>query len=192
MHHALVDVPPCDLLIVAGDIGDHRFLCGPFKQWLNVVPADAVVVIAGNHERTVQSFGWPYHMDLLCHYLQDNGIELFGLKIWGTPWTPWFLDWAFNAPRLDHEERFLTGVYSLVPEDTDVLVVHGPPYGVLDVNSRGKTCGSRALLRCIERVQPRLVVCGHIHEAYGTEQLGDTLVVNAAVFNDHPPVEVTL
>ena len=56
-------------------------------------------------------------------HLEDAGLELFGLRIWGTPWQPWFYDWAFNAPRRDGEE-FLASKFDAIPSNTDVVVAH--------------------------------------------------------------------
>jgi Icc-related predicted phosphoesterase len=105
LHEHLVDVPACDLLLIA----------------------------AGNHDQSIEAWGIPE--ELRCHYLQDAAIELFGLRIWGTPWQPWFYDWAFNAPRRNGEE-FLASKFETIPADTDIVVAHGPPHGFGDRTSR--------------------------------------------------------
>ena len=187
LHEHLVDIPECDLLLIAGDIsfafkGDprekHAFLAGPFREWLERVPAKEIVLVAGNHDQSIEAWGLPD--GLRCHYLQDEWIELFGLSIWGTPWQPWFYDWAFNAPPRDGE-TFLASKFDGIPADTDIVVAHGPPRGYGDRTRRGEHVGSTALTETLERVQPQLVVCGHIHEAYGSYRLGDTEVLNASV-----------
>ena len=169
LHEHLVDIPACDLLLIAGDVsfafkGDprakHAFLAGPFKDWLERVPAEEIVL---------------------------EGIELFGLELWGTPWQPWFHDWAFNAPRRDGE-TFLASKFDRIPAGTDIVVAHGPPHGYGDRASRPgghAHVGSTAMTETLERARPRLMVCGHIHSAYGCHRLGDTEIVNASLVDDH-------
>jgi metallophosphoesterase superfamily enzyme len=93
LHEHLVDIPACDLLLIAGDVsfalkGDlrakHAFLRGAFKDWLERAPAEEIVLVAGNHDQSIEAWGVPG--GLRCHYVQDAGIELYGLKLWGTPW----------------------------------------------------------------------------------------------------------
>ena len=112
LHENLIDIPECDVLLIAGDVsfafkGDlaakQAFLFGEFREWLERVPATEVVLVAGNHDQSIEAWGLPD--GLRCHYLEDSGAELCGLKLWGTPWQPWFHDWAFNAPRRYGEER---------------------------------------------------------------------------------------
>jgi len=205
LHEHLVDIPPCDLLLIAGDVSyapkgnlDRKrdFLVGPFKDWLEQVPAREVVFVAGNHDQSIERDGCAPD-ELRCHYLQDSGIELFGLKIWGTPWQPWFQDWAFNAPRRDRE-TFLASKFDAIPAGTDIIVGHGPPYGYGDLAHRpgGAThVGSTAMTHTLRRVQPRLMVCGHIHLAYDRYSFGTTEVINASLVDDdyqlaNPPVQV--
>ena len=58
------------------------------------------------------------------HYLQDSSVTIGGLKIWGSPWTLFFFDWAFNL----YEDQ-LREKWEEIPEDTDIIVTHGPPLG---------------------------------------------------------------
>jgi Calcineurin-like phosphoesterase len=135
------------------------------------------VLVAGNHDQSIEALGLP--SGLRCHYLEDDGIELFGLELWGTPWQPWFNDWAFNA-RLRNSNLFLASRSSLIPADTDVVVCHGPPPGYGDhYGEPGEDAhvGSTAMTETLERLQPRLVVCGHIHSGYGRYELGDSEII---------------
>lgn len=190
LHENLIDIPDCDLLLIAGDLsyafsGDlpakQRFLSGPFRKWLERIAAKEVVLVAGNHDRSIQKWGFPE--GLPCHYLEDEGVELFGLKIWGTPWQPWFHGWAFNAPER-HGEEFLAEKFAAIPDDTDIVICHGPPRGYGDkAGPHGEHVGSTAMTDRLEQVKPWLMVCGHVHYGYGQYELGDTRVVNAAVVN---------
>jgi Icc-related predicted phosphoesterase len=198
LHEHLIDIPACDLLLIAGDVsfafkGDltakHAFLAGDFKRWLDRVPADEVVLVAGNHDQSIEAWGIPD--GLRCHYLQDAELELFGLHIWGTPWQPWFYDWAFNAPRRDGEE-FLAMKFDAIPAGTDIVVAHGPPRGLGD-RTRQTHAGSTAMTAALERVQPRLMVCGHIHPAYGRYRLGATEIINASLVDeDYRPANAVI
>lgn len=208
LHENLPEIPACDLLLIAGDItfgfkGDlvsqQSWIINDFKRWCASVPADEVVVVAGNHDQSIAQWGWvPGYMP--CVYLEDEQTEFAGLKIWGTPWQPWFHDWAFNAPSRNGEE-FLAEKFAAIPDDTDIIVCHGPPLGYGDQvgsshaedRSGQPHAGSQALLDAIDRVRPRLVVCGHIHSGYGIYQRGDTAIINAALVNNtYKPVNAPI
>ncbi len=180
-YHRDVDVPAGDVVLVAGDLTRRGRLeeIRAFDAWLGELPHGEKVVIAGNHD-----FGFerdPTARDLLTNarYLQDEGLELEGFALWGSPWQPWFYDWAFNLPRGEELRR----VWQRIPEETDILMTHGPPAGVLDRCADGRRVGCEDLREAVERVQPLLHVFGHIHEAYGFEEHGDTLFVNASNCN---------
>jgi len=130
----------------------------PLKVRLDRLSAEEIVLVAGNHDQSIEAWGMPN--GLRCHYLQDDGIELFGLRLWGTPWQPWFLDWAFNAPRRNGEE-FLASKFDLVPEDTDVVVGHGPPRGYGDAALRPgghEHVGSIAMTEALdEKIRERIL-----------------------------------
>ena len=126
-----------------------------------------------------------------CTYLEDSEATIGGLRFYGSPWQPWFFDWAFNLER----GAPLAEKWALVPDDTDVLLTHGPPSGVLDTTSRGERVGCEELAAALRRVRPRLHVFGHIHESYGVHPADDTLSVNACNCDSryapvHPPVVV--
>ncbi len=188
LHGNLPSIPPCDLLLLAGDITpvrSHRldfqaeWLAGDFRAWLAAVPARQIIGVAGNHDFLFQEAPQRVPRDLPWTYLQDSGTTWEGLRIWGTPWQPWFHDWAFNL----HEPE-LAPKWALVPPGTDILVLHGPPHGYGDgVPERGgvRRCGSPSLLARIEAIRPRLVVFGHIHEGRGEWRLGPTVLANVTL-----------
>jgi len=189
LHGHLPPVPPCDVLVIAGDVTpteDHdvafqaRWLDTTFRAWLDAAPARHVVGIAGNHDFVFDRAPGRVPHDLPWTYLQDQATTIEGVTFWGSPWTPWFFDWAFNAPKGDTAEWFLRERYERVADDTDVLVVHGPPAGFGDTTSRGQSVGSTALLDLVRRTQCELAVFGHIHEARGSWTLGPSRLMNAS------------
>lgn len=178
--HGACQVPPGDVFIHAGDLsgrGRERELLEAC-EWLHSLPHQHKVVIAGNHDFALEH---PSPKVLLAmkglHYLMDRAVEVEGLTIYGSPWQPWFYDWAFNLPR----GPLLREVWSKIPDQTDILVTHGPPLGILDRTERGDQVGCADLLERVRQVRPRLHVFGHIHEAYGAEQREETLFLNASL-----------
>jgi hypothetical protein len=120
--------------------------------------------------------------DLPWTYLQDSGVEWEGLHVWGTPWQPWFFDWAFNGRPEELRQR-----WALIPEGTDILVVHGPPHGYGDgvpEDGEVRRTGCPHLLERIQIIQPRLVVYGHIHEGRGEWQVGPTRLANVTIMDE--------
>jgi Icc-related predicted phosphoesterase len=201
LHENLIEIPECDILLNAGDITfglyndlvhQQRFIYTKYRKWVEEIPAKHVVTIAGNHDQNVEKWGWPVEKEWpeKHHYLQDSGVEIEGLKIWGTPWQPWFYSWAFNSPE-HNGEAFLKEKFDLIPDDTDIVICHGPPYGygdrVGDQRDLGQPrVGSRAMTDALRRVNPRLMVCGHIHSGTGDYRLHgkQTRIINAAVVNE--------
>ncbi len=185
---------PCDVLVIAGDItpatNHHvdfqaRWLDTEFRQWLAAVPATAIVGIAGNHDFVFERAPEKVPANLPWVYLQDERAVVDGVTFWGSPWTPWFHDWAFNAPRHDPDESFLNERYVEVPVDTDVLLIHGPPAGYGDLTDFGSGAGSSAFTHLIDRVSPKLGIFGHIHEGRGTWTRGGTTLANVSAVNFH-------
>jgi Icc-related predicted phosphoesterase len=192
LHGHLPTIPPCDLLLLAGDltpVRDHNrlfqaeWLDTTFRAWLEGVPARKVIGVAGNHDFVFQDLPEKVPRDLPWTYLQDAGTTWEGLRIWGTPWQPWFYDWAFNLSEDD-----LAAKWALIPEGTNILVLHGPPRGygdgVPERDGRVRHCGSPSLLARIEAVAPRLVVYGHIHEGRGEWLIGRTVLANVTLVDD--------
>jgi Icc-related predicted phosphoesterase len=201
IHGLLPEVPACDVLVLAGDLcplDDHdvghqaRWLDTAFRAWLDAVPAERVVAIAGNHDFVFERAAAEVPQ-LRWTYLQDGVCTIDGVRFWGSPWTPWFLDWAFNAPRDDKAEDFLTAHYASCPDDADVVILHGPPIGYGDRTSRGTDAGSTAALELIDRVASQLCVFGHIHEGRGEWQRGATTLANVTYVDvAYQPIDAPL
>ena len=189
LHGNLPPVPACELLLLGGDLCpavDHghehqaAWLDGEFRSWLEAAPAGAIVGIAGNHDFVFERQPELVPSDLPWTYLQDSSAEVGGLTIWGSPWTPWFFDWAFNSPKGEEAEPFFEAKFAAVPPAADVLLIHGPPHGYGDRTVSGIHAGSTAQLDLIDRLHPRLCAFGHIHEARGLWHRGETTLVNSA------------
>jgi predicted phosphodiesterase len=179
-QHRRIEVPDGDVLVHAGDITYHGdpAAIADFDAWLGTLPHPHKIVIAGNHDFAFERDPGAAALLAHAHYLQDGGIELAGLRFWGSPWQPRFFDWAFNLDR----GPALAAVWAKIPEGTDVLVVHGPPHGILDRTHAGVSAGCEELERRLREMvhPPKLVVFGHIHEGYGIETRGATTYVNAS------------
>jgi Icc-related predicted phosphoesterase len=170
-----MDIPDGDVLVHAGDItnvGGLRDVI-EFNDWIGTLPHEHKVVIAGNHDFCFEKD--PEARELLtnCTYLEDEQVEIEGLVFYGSPYQPWFLDWAFNLT--DHH---LGAKWAQIPDNTDVLITHGPPHGTLDkVDRGGKHVGCKHMKKRIADLDLKLHVFGHIHEGYG--QRGNS--VNASI-----------
>jgi predicted phosphohydrolase len=176
--HDEIAVPFGDILLHAGDstiVGEIKEIT-KFNEWLGTLPHKHKIIIAGNHDWLFQTN--PYMARSLITnaiYLEDSFCEVIGLKIYGSPWQPWFFDWAFNLPR----GKALAEKWALIPEDTDVLITHGPPHTILDETPRGDFAGCEELLEVVKRIKPKLHVFGHIHHSYGRLRKWDIEFVNA-------------
>jgi hypothetical protein len=210
-HGYLPEIPPCDLLIVAGDICPD--LIGPFlamhdpeqqkawfngeaRPWLAKLPATHKILTWGNHDWCGQACSFRHDSpseasttDL--QILVDEATRVptprggsTSVSIWATPWSNQFMDWAFMKPPQD-----LAAVYEGIPDGIDVLVSHQPPYGYGDRypdpdSGKIENVGSRELLSAIARVRPKLVICGHIHNGYGRYEYTGVPIYNVSVVDE--------
>ena len=189
------DLPPGDVLILAGDLFSNRFThpetdaASQFKDLLELddfcgrQDYEHVLLIAGNHDWVFERNRQAARQLKNVVYLEDTGVIIDGIKFYGSPHQPEFFNWAFNLPRSGSE---LARVWSLIPDDTEVLITHGPPAGILDQPfGKGEHYGCELLLKRVEQVRPRLHVFGHIHGSYGQTRVGETLFVNASLCDEH-------
>jgi len=191
------DLPGGDLLIHAGDImnsGYNKNDIFDFLHWYDSIPGyDKKVFIAGNHDRMFENHPedvkeWLSKFPNII-YLQDESYEIYDLqtdksiKIYGSPWQPEFYSWAFNLPRLGIE---LAAKWEAIPSNTDILITHGPGYGILDtVAGRGwDWLGCELLTQRIAVVKPKIHICGHIHSGYGYYWDDHTHYFNASVLDE--------
>jgi len=186
LHDEIV-VPDGDIFIHAGDmtgLGNHWELL-KVGQWIESLKDKFKhrIIIAGNHD-----LGFEINKKAILEecfdddviYLQDSEVVIDGIKFYGTPWMPIFYDWAFMR-----KEEMLAQYYANIPDDTDVLITHCPPYGILDKNSNGESCGSHALYFRIKQLQQlKHHIFGHIHHSNGEEKIDDVTFHNVCSLND--------
>lgn len=197
LHGFLPQLDGGDLLIVSGDLTargseEEHF---EFNEWLENQNYKQICLVAGNHDSWIEKNGCAGFADYdgqKVQYLCDSGTEFEGLKIWGSPWTPTFCDWHFMKDRgKDIKEK-----WDLIPEDTDILITHGPPYGIFDKTSES-IWGASENVGCVDLRNKvlslpklKLHVFGHIHKQGG--KVFDSTVtkfVNASIMNeDYKPV----
>lgn len=194
MHDSMYyDLPKGDVLIHSGDVTNVGSQAGTrqFVEWFqNLKGYDAKIFIAGNHDWSFyRKPAWlnTYINDENlsqsdCVYLEDSEFIIqfpeFSkpIKFYGSPWQPPFMNWAFNAP-----EEQLNKIWEKIPIDTDILITHGPAYGILDsVIGRYEHLGSVSLFNHIERIKPRIFISGHIHSGRGIIEKNEIIYINAS------------
>ena len=171
-HNQLIIPENIDIVCFTGDESNYyetfmnEIETKDFLYWFAHLPIKHKIMIAGNHS----AYAYVYNRQFreLCEYhgiiyLENEGIEIEDIKFWGSPVTPNFGNWYFMKDR-GKLDRF----WSYIPEDTDVLMVHGPPYNILDLSTNRDgsfdICGCKALRRhVLERIKPKLCLFGHIH-----------------------------
>jgi Icc-related predicted phosphoesterase len=183
--HDLVEVPDGDVLVHAGDLtmaGDVHS-CQKALTWLNNQPHKHVVLTAGNHDFAFEREWAKRQLDLgRITYLENNGTAIDGVTFWGSPVQPWFMSWAFNVHRGAPIKEF----WDKIPNSVDVLITHGPPWGILDQARRDRSehLGCEELIKRVEYVNPLIHVFGHIHGSAGIEHRGKTQFINASVVDE--------
>lgn len=190
--HDNIVVPPCDILIHAGDesFRGRKEEVEAFAKWFDKQPAKHLVWIPGNHSLGVEA-QWPGSKSWVSvhsprtNILMNSDVTLDGVKIWGSPVTPWFHDWAWNVVRGPAIKKY----WDMIPADTSIVVTHGPPFGILDTVSPGTLredhVGCQDLMDAMNRVMPRVHIFGHIHEGYGVKNVGVTKYINASIMDEH-------
>lgn len=186
LHGAYPELPGGDLLIIAGDLttNDSVRAWKNYFDWIKDQKYRKIIYIAGNHDGFLSQSISSKEAERLgladsqepAEYVCDNLTEFDGLKIYGSPWTPRFYDWHF----MKNTKEELKDCWDLIPEDLDILITHGPPYGIRDKSRNQTRCGCDQLLDAVKRTKPRIHIFGHIHGGYGLDEKDGTLFINAA------------
>lgn len=195
-HHRDLVIPDGDIIVCAGDIsyrGTEAEVID-FLAWYDGLPHKHKILIAGNHDWLFEKF--PGEAQCLIDstdiiYLNDTSVEVEGIKFHGSPVQPEFCNWAFNRARTaydaihaPYEYEFIGKHWNLIPNDTDVLITHGPPAGILD--RCPQSVGCHELLKAVDKVRPRYHIFGHIHGQRGQlhlEKINCTFI-NASSLDD--------
>jgi Icc-related predicted phosphoesterase len=196
-----LDLPGGDLLIHAGDFMDSGYNAMEaimFFKWFDEINNyDTKVLIAGNHDRWMQDEPEEAQGILTGYktieYLQDEELTMYfdgpngdtpedNIHIYGSPWQPEFFSWAFNLPRNSEKMK---AKWDKIPERTDILVTHGPPFGYQDIpGGQSIRVGCEMLRYRVDEIRPKIHVFGHIHGSYGHYFNGHTHFFNASVLNE--------
>jgi Icc-related predicted phosphoesterase len=198
MMHEQVEIPEADILVHAGDFSGYGTTdeLKKFVKWLRSVPCTHKVFIAGNHDRQFvpsnpsAKKGWKVVNSVPkaenVHFLHNSSVVIDGIKFYGSPTTPTFGNWHYMKDR-GYEIR---EVWANIPDGTDVLITHGPPYGHGDLTIPRHGCravGCLDLLHRVREVQPKFHIFGHIHSGYSatrSDVCPATMFVNAANADD--------
>jgi hypothetical protein len=195
------DLPGGELLLHAGDISSmgYKHEIESFLTWFDKIDNyDTKVFISGNHDWGFQTKPDQCRGLLTGYktveYLEDEELVLYfdgpngdrpeeNVRIYGSPWQPEFYNWAFNLPRngpgLQHK-------WNMIPENTDILITHGPAWGFVDdvEGRRGQHLGCELLAERIKEIKPKIHLCGHVHSGQGHYFDGHTHYFNASVLNE--------
>ena len=218
LHGNLPELPESDLIIIAGDITPATFgysdpvvqsgwINHSFAEWTHSLKCKELVYIAGNHDWAFEKMpDLIDHEGIRGHYLCNSSITLLGKKIWGSPWSPWFNDWAFNFPPGQRGQKQARDLWETIPEDVDIVVTHGPIYGYGDLVQQGlaspvdiRVGDTNLRDRLLRLKKLQLHVCGHIHEGSGIWQIKNTKAhtinatfVDETYVNTLPPTVINI
>lgn len=222
LHRQMAEIPDGDVLIHTGDFTNNgsEACVADFLAWMASQAHAEKVLIAGNHDMTLDPTfyarkGWRFHRETQdvekvaamvrasgITYLENSATRIAGgrLKVWGSPCTlglPFGSAFPIYPGR---SKRSSKALWDSIPDDTDIVLTHGPPLGIGDGTVHGDRAGCIDLLGAmVERVQPRIHAFGHIHESHGCYRYEgcETTFINGATCTvrhrpTHPPIVIDL
>jgi predicted phosphohydrolase len=169
-----IRIPNGDVFIHCGDaviyLTSGRDLVR-FNQFVGQLPHRYKLFISGNHCICLDPTRPDLSRQILSNmtYLQDELIEIEGVRIYGTPWRP-KRGFIYPAEAFGYDPKLIrSDIWSHIPEDIDILLTHGPPYSVRDYHPlTDELIGCPGLLdEVVTRVRPRIHLFGHMHECRG-------------------------
>ena len=189
-YHREIKVPEGDILISSGDItwkGEMDIL-EDFAIWMSEQPHKHKIAVLGNHdlfEYKNQDFPAKIFAKYGINFLHNSGVELDGIYFWGSPVSPMFHNWAWNKER----GKEIAEIWSQIPEKTNVIITHGPPYGKLDRVDRFGAPTNQGCKDLMARIQDlknlKASIFGHLHLQGGTIlEVQGVKYINAACCNE--------
>lgn len=185
-NHNSVGLPEGEIVIHCGDFtrrSNYQEILD-FIQWFSDLQFNYKILVAGNHDRFIQKRKVEFYEILKNRniiYLENQAIQIAGFNFFGSPYTRNYGGIGAFTYSDDYEAR---QIWNLIPENTDVLITHGPPEGHRDYSkTENKNTGCPVLRTRVLLVKPRYHIFGHIHESYGTEEVGGIFFINASLVN---------
>lgn len=184
--HFDLKIPDCDMVIFSGDCSNYREPIynekevRQFLKWYSSLKIKYKIFVAGNHDTSIER-GLVKRKeieDLNIIYLENENTIIDDINIWGSPITPEFgTGWAWNRKR-----EKIHKVWDNIPEDTNILITHGPPKGIKDLTYKRDNildmCGCTNLMKRVMKIQPKYHLFGHIHDCRDILNAGITYISN--------------
>lgn len=195
-HSKLIIPDNVDIVIHAGDAGNNKDLSNNEAQlrnfliWYDQLPIKHKIYVPGNHDTSIEKNMFNFNLYQNIIFLDHKAVEIENTKFFGSPYTPSFgIGWAYNIPRNKIDLKWKD-----IPENTDILITHGPPKGILDYTlsyeNYYEQCGCKSLLNRVREVKPKYHIFGHVHDEQDVFNCGttktnslDTIFINACVKN---------
>jgi Icc-related predicted phosphoesterase len=173
-----------DMIICAGDMTNGKETqIIDFLEWLSSLKIKHKIIVAGNHDWYFQEIGYESAFRL-CNkyniiYLENTSCTIEGINFFGSPYSNMFHNWAFMS-----SEKDLSKIYSKIPDNTNVIISHGPPKGILDCTYNTLNVGSSSLINKIKKLKElKIVIFGHIHEDRGHVNKNNIDFYNVSNYN---------